>query len=305
MKALLLLLAMTTLAHADHDCDHNLSLGNATIQVQNGTQVISQSYTIRRSDPSNGRCSKYRLYFSKGIANSYQRQGANASGARANYNLHQNILMFGTLKDVNDANSFLEYVQGNTPDENVNYTGHFYISVPGFYSQGSLAGGTYTDNVQIRVYSVSSSDLESLEEIQPFSINLLVNVNMEISLVDEGSPHNASSTMKILNFGNLQTNQELGADVMVSSNAAYQVKLSSLNNGAMKRGGSTLAYQLRVNGTPYGMTGSASSPVTVATGNPTGSNPARYNVKVKITGDTGNLPAGDYEDTITITAIAN
>ncbi len=88
---------------------------------------------------------------------------------------------------------------------------------------------------------------------------------------------------------------------MVSSNTAYQVRLTSLNGGTLKRGSGTLAYQLRVNNIPYAMT----APVTVATGAATGSNPARYNVKVKITGATTNLVAGDYEDTITITAIAN
>lgn len=302
MKFLILLLLAGT---AWADCDHNLTLGNATIQIQNGTQVIQQPYTIRRTDPSNGRCSRYRLYFSKGIANSYQREAANTSGARADYNLHQNILTFGTLKDVNDANSFLEYIQGNTPDENVTYSGSFYISVPGFNSQGSLAGGTYTDNIQIRVYSLDNQNDHELEEVQPFSVNLLVNTTMEISLVDEGGTHNASSTAKVLNFGNLATNQELGADVMVISNTAYQVRLSSLNNGNLKRGTSSLAYQLKVNNISYSMTSSASSPVTVATGSATGTNPARYNVKVKITGSTSGLVAGEYTDTVTITAIAN
>lgn len=307
MKALIIFLMLISSAWADSDnpCNTNLTLGNATIQVQNNIQVIAQSYSISRSDPSNGRCSSYRLYFSKGIANSYQRQAANSSGARADYNLHQNIQMVGTLKDVNDANSSTEYIQGSTPNENVSYNGTFYISVPGLSSQGSLANGTYTDNIQIRVYSEKNNGDLLLEEVQPFSVNLIVSVNMEISLVDEGGIHNASSTAKILDFGNLATNQELGCDITVSSNTAYQVRLSSLNNGNLVRGSSTVAYQVRVNNTPYAMTSSASSPVTVATGVPTGTNPARYNVKVKITGTTTDNVAGDYADTITITAITN
>lgn len=303
MKVLILFLMLSGIAYAD--CDHNLTLGNATIQIQNNTQVIAQSYTIRRSDPSNGRCSRYRLYFSKGIANSYQREAANSSGQRADYNLHQNFFMFGTLKDYNDADNGLEYIQGNTNDENVTYSGVFYISVPGFTSQGTLAGGTYTDNIQIRVYSLDNNSNRELEEIQPYSVNLIVSVTMAISIVDEGGAHNDSSTAKVLDFGNLATNQEMGADITVSSNTAYQVKLSSLNNGVLKRSTSSLAYQLRVNNTAYSMVSSASSPVTVATGSANGSTPARYNVKVKITGSTSGLPAGEYTDTITITAIAN
>lgn len=306
MKALLyLMLAISVPALAANECNHDISLGNATIQIQNGIQVIAQPYTIKRSDPSNGRCSSYRLYFTKGIANSYSREAANSSGQRADYNLHPNFLMLGTLKDYNDANSGFEYIQGNTPDENVNYSGNFYISVPGLSSQGSLTGGTYTDNIQIRVYSRDNNGNLLLEEVQPFSINIIVPVNMAVSIVDEGGSHNASSTAKVLNFGNLATNQEMGCDIMVSSSTAYQVKLSSLNNGVMKRSTSTLAYQLRVNNTPYSLTSSASTPVTVGSGAANGSTPARFNVKVKITGATTSLPAGDYEDTITITAIAN
>ncbi|MES2527069.1 MAG: spore coat protein U domain-containing protein [Bdellovibrionota bacterium] len=303
MKFLILLLLVAGRAYSF--CDHTITLGNATIQIQNNLQVIQQSYTIRREDPSNGRCSRYRLYFSKGIANSYQREAANSTGVRADYNLHQNIQMAGTLKDINDANSSTEYIAGNTPDEKTDYTGSFYISVPGFISQGSLPGGTYTDNIQIRVFSLDNNSNMEPEEVQPFSVNLLANTTMEISLVDEGGIHNASSTAKILNFGNLATNQEMGADITVSSNTAYQVRLSSLNNGNLKRGTQTLAYQLRVNNTTYSMTSSAGTPVSVATGSATGTNPARYNVKVKITGATTSLVAGDYEDTITITAIAN
>lgn len=303
MKALILFFAFAGFAYAD--CDHNLTLSNATIQIQNGTQVIAQPYTIRRSDPSNGRCSNYRLYFSKGIANSYQREAANSSGARADYNLHQNFLMFGTLKDVNDANSFLEYIQGSTNDENVTYNGVFYISLPGTNSQGTLSGGTYTDNILIRVYSVDNSGNQLLEEVQPFSVNIISNTTIEISLVDEGGAHNASSTSKILNFGNLATNQEMGADIMVRSNTAYQVRLSSLNNGNLVRSGSQIAYQLRVNNTVYNLSSSSGTPVSVGSGAANGTNPARFNVKVKITGTTTDKVAGDYEDTITITTIAN
>lgn len=305
MKFLFLFLILTGTAWAQNTCQHTITLGNATIQIQNAVQVIQQTYTVRREDPSNGRCSKYRLYFTKGLANSYQREAANSTGERADYNLHQNILMSGTLKDFNDANSATEYVAGNTPNEKTDYTGSFFISVPGFAAQGSLSGGTYTDNIQIRVFSLDNNNDHTAEEVQPFSVNLLVNTTMEISLVDEGGIHNASSTAKILNFGNLATNQEMGADITVSSNTAYQVRLSSLNNGNLKRGTQTLAYQLRVNNVAYSMSSSASSPVSVATGSATGSNPARYNVKVKITGATTGLVAGDYEDTITITAIAN
>lgn len=306
MRTFLLILLFAAAAFADdNQCGHTLTLGNATIQIQNGLQVIQQAYTIRRTDSSNGRCSTYHLYFSKGLGNSYQRKAFNTGGQSADYNLHQNIQMSGTLKDVNDASSSTEFIEGSTPNENVDYTGYFYISVPGLSSQGSLAGGTYTDNIQIRIYSVKNNGTETAEGVKPFSVNLIANISMEISIVDEGGSHNSSSTAKTLDFGFLATNAELGADIMVSSNTSYQVRLSSLNNGALKLNAGAIAYQLRANNTVYNMGSSASTPVTVGSGPPNGSTPARYNIKIKITGSTSNLLAGQYTDTITITAIAN
>lgn len=307
MKALSLVIFLLTMGSAwAQNCAHRITLTNATIQIQNGTQVVAQSYTVRQTGSNSDDCNRYRLYFSTGIANSYQREAQNTSGARVDYNLHNNLFMLGTLKDINDANSFFEYVQGNTPNRDVDYTGVFYISVPGLSSQGNIGGGTYTDNILIRIYAVhQNGSLGQLGEVKPFSVNILSNTTMAISIVDEGGAHDANSTVKVLNFGNLMTNAEMGADITVTSNTAYQVRLSSLNNGNLKRTTSSLPYQLRVNGTSFSLNSSATSPVTVATGVANGTTPTRYNVKVKITGDTTTLPAGDYEDTITITLMAN
>jgi hypothetical protein len=286
------------------DCDTNLSLGNATVMIQDGQQIIRQPYTIRREDPSNGRCSSYLLFFSKGLANSYSRK-AFLSGQQASYNLHQNTFAFGTLKDVNDALNAAEYIQGGLPDEKVDYQGNFYISVPGFSSQGNLAAGIYSDNIQISVFSLANNGDRLIEEVQPWSINLIVETSLNVSLVDEGGAYDASSTAKIMNFGFLQQNQELGVDLMVDANTTYQVRLSSLNNGNLAKGTNRVAYSLRVNGVNINLLGSSSTPVSVATGSPTNATPARYNLKAKITGTTDGKPAGDYEDTITITTIAN
>lgn len=305
MKLVIILILSMSSAYAQNTCGHNLVLGNATIQIQNGNQVIAQDYTISRSDSSNGRCSSYKLYFSKGLANSYQRKAFNTGGQAANYNLHQNLQASGTLKDLNDAASSTEFILGSTPDEDVDYSGVFYISVPGLISQGTLASGTFKDNIIIRVFSVRSNGRETFEENQPFSVNLLNNISIEVSIVSEGGTHNPSSTAMVLDFGNLATNAELGADIRVSSNTPYQVRLSSLNNGVLKRNTSTLAYALRVNNTTYSMASSSATPVTVGTGTATGSTPARFNVKVRITGPTSGLVAGEYTDTVTITTIAN
>lgn len=305
MKYLILFFLGMSSALAQNTCGHNLVLGNATIQIQNGSQVIAQDYTISRSDSSNGRCSSYKLYFSKGLANSYQRKAFNTGGQTADYNLHQNLQASGTLKDLNDAASNTEFILGTTPDDDVIYSGVFYISVPGLSSQGTLASGTFTDNIIIRVFSVRNNGTETFEENQPFSVNLLNNVNIEVSIVSEGGQHNPSSTALVLDFGNLATNAELGADIRVSSNTPYQVRLSSLNNGALTRNTSSLAYALMVNNTIYSLASSSSTPVTVGNGTATGSTPARFNVKVRITGGTSGLVAGEYTDTITITTIAN
>lgn len=290
----------------DDDCDFSLELSNATIEPSETLQVIQQDFTVRRESSSNGNCSRYRLFFGKGFANSYQRRAFSWYLQSYTYNLHQNINMSGVLKDFNDALNTTEYIQGNTPQRRTDYNNRFYISVPAISSQSNPRAGVYRDFVELSLYRLTNSNRLYHELSRYFQVTINISYRIDISLVNEGDPFNKNSTSKVMDFGNLEVNQELGADIVVDSNTSYAIRMSSLNNGQLKNGSSSVTYSLRVGSNSVNLTNSSTNPVTVATGNgPTSEAGDRYNVKVRITNIPSNPDPGMYQDSITITAIAN
>lgn len=293
-------------ANAAPECDYNFSLSNATVQVTGTPQVIQLNYTISRRTGQSGRCENYRIFFSKGQANSYQRKAYFSSQYSLDYNLHSNINQNGVLKDFNDALSTVEYLPGTMPQENTNYSGSFFISVPALTTQTPAASGIYTDSVQVSAYGFKTENGQySFEAVQNFTVSLINNKKVDVSVIDEGGPFDASSTSKVIDFGNLELNSERGADIRVVSNTPYQIKVSSQNNGKLALSTSSVLYQMKSNNSTVGLASSQSSPVTLGTGNATNSAGDRYNVRFKIIEDVENKPSGLYQDVITITTLAN
>lgn len=304
IKYFILLALATNVALAAPDCNLNLTLTNATVQATSTEQVIQQNFTVYRQHPNNNRCATYVLYFGKGLANSYQRKAYNSNNQPYDYNLHNNINKIGILKDKNDAQNLNEVVIGSTPNSNSTYSGSFFVSIPA--TGTNPVAGTFTDNVQVQVYRANSVNDQNLEEVETFTITIIIPTLLNISLVDEGGTFNASSTSRVMDFGILQQNAELGADLMVMSNTPYQIKFSSANDGVLKNQTSSYAYEMKVNSNVVSLGTSAANPVTVATStNASNSTGDRYNVRVKMTDSPENKAAGLYQDTITITAIAN
>lgn len=305
--ALTLLLTLTFEVQAAK-CDYIVSLSNAVVTVQDSTQVIQQPFVLRRDKGNDKNCDEFRVYFSKGSANSYQRKAVNSIGNTIDYNLHSTITMMGILKQFGDAFSSTEFLQGTAPNVNQNYNSRYFISIPGLTSQNQYDAGTYTDNVQVSFYAVDASNGNlSLADVETFTISIIVATKINISVVDEGASYDASSTSKVLNFGYLSTNQEKAADIRVVSNTPYKIQLSSQNNGSLSNPArnSSISYAMKINGNAVTLAGSQATPVTVGQGNRTSSAGDRYNTKVTITGQTEDKHAGSYEDVITITAIAN
>lgn len=304
MKLLIAALFLSLNAFAAPDCGMALTLTNATIQATTTEQVIQQNFQVFRQHPNDNRCASYVLYFSKGKANSYQRTAKNSLDQPYSYNLHSNVNKNGVLKDKNDAVSLNEVVYGLTPNRNTTYNGSFFISVSP--TGNNPYAGTFTDNIQVSTYRASDVNDQNLDDVDTFTVTIIIPSSIALSLVDEGGVFNPSSTTKVLDFGNFIQNQEMGADLMVNSNTPYQIRFSSVNNGSLKNDTDTVNYQMRVASNAVNLSGSASTPVTVITkGTASSTAGDRYNIKVKITEAPDNKPAGLYQDSITITAIAN
>ncbi len=297
----------SSLTLAAPECDYHFQLSNATVEVLEDSQVILQNILVNRGQNSpNGRCDLYRIYFSKGFSHNYQRRAFSLFGSSINYNLHENINQSGVLKDEGDAVNSNEFLEGSAPNKHTTYTKNFYISTPGVLDNAARSG-TYYDILQVRIYGYNQSSGNYLfEESDTFTVVFYVPKKIQISLLDEGGVFDASSTSKILDFGILSQNQEKGADLRVLANGSYQIKVSSLNNGKLKLSqGDTIAYSLKVNNSPVSLLSSASSPVSIGSGDATSSGGDKFNLKIKITENTTHKSAGMYQDVLTITAIAN
>lgn len=302
----LILCFLSSLAFSQTDCDYRVSISNVAVEVLDASQVIQQPVTLVRDNSGSGssKCESYRIFFSKGLSNNYQRKAFTLFGNSFNYNLHRTINQSGVLKERNDAVTTNEFLDGRAPSRNTTYTNYFFVSVPGL-SSTSFPSGYYYDVIQASIYS-SQNGVLYFERTDNLSLLFYVNQKVQVSIIDEGGTFDASSTSKILDFGLLSLNAEKGADVRVLANGPYQLRLSSQNNGQLKLGaGDLISYSLRVNGTNVSLAASSASPVQIGSGNATSSTGDLYNLKVKIIEDTKNKSAGMYQDILTITAIAN
>lgn len=301
MKWILLILLTTATAHAD--CPLDVVIANATVQLTDDPQTLPQDVLIERGSSSSGRCRNYRIYFSKGYSNNYQRKAYSYSGRALDYNIHPNINKAGILKEIGDATSANEYLSGQSPDRNTSYANRFFLAVPALTS--SSMSGTYYDVIQAQIYSNLNGNLD-YERSESITFVFVVTKNIDISLVDENAQFDPNSTTKVLDFGNITQGDEKGADLRVVSNTPYQVRMSAMNNGVLRYSPSaSISYSMKVNGSTVGLSSSASSPVTFGSGNATSAAGDRYNLRIQITGSTNGLPAGLYQDAVTITAIAN
>lgn len=296
------LVAVVSLAHAK--CGYDFDVSNVTILVGDTAQVLAQPITLTRDGGNSTNCRNYRLFFGKGLANSYQRKAFTWGGRSINYNLHQALNKVGILKDFNDAVTAAEYLAGSAQDRHTTYSTRHFISAPAI-DDGFVDAGIYIDVVQVALYSYrddfSGFDFEGTRSLTIF---FTVPEKVQVSLVDENGSFDPSSTNKVLDFGLLEKGETMGVDLRVSSNTPYQVKMSSMNGSSLKSGSTGIAYALKVNGTAVSL-GTPGSSVFVGSGNSTNSSGALYNMRITISGETENMPAGIYQDAITITAIAN
>lgn len=298
-------LFLTTLVWADaDDCNYNLSFANVTALVQDTDQVIQHDFSLSRNGSNNSNnCRNYRIFFSKGQANSYQRK-AYVNSASVNYNLHRLVNMAGILKQYGDAGASNEYLEGMAQDRYSTYQQRIFVSIPSLASQNFPSSGNYVDNIQASLYNIRSNGTLVLSDTKNFSVTFIVNKKIEISLVDEGAPSDPTSTTKILDFGNLEQNLEKAADLRVVSNTPYQVWVSAYNRGNLKHAqGEGISYSMKVNN--YSIPLSIGLPWPIGVGNETSSSGDRYNMRFKITESTEGKPTGLYQDIITITAAAN
>lgn len=289
-------------------CNFNLTSNAINETVSNINLDTVQTLTISRPNgTSYSTCSNAYFFFSKGQAGQYNRKAINSFNEVVNYNLYKNSGQFGLLKDYMDFNSVNDYITATMQNPNVSVQSQFYFYLPAS-TLAATRSGIYTDNIQLNVFRGSNNSQWGYFEFTR-NIPIIINVpkSINISLVNSGSPIDLNSTFKNLDFGDLETNEEMSFDMMIASNAGFKISFSSLNNGSLKNtiNANTISYSLKVQGNSVNLQNSSTVPVQVASGSGvTGAAGARLPVSVKI-GTVNDSLWGDYQDYITITAATN
>jgi hypothetical protein len=253
------------------DCNYSISLPNATYTVSDLNPTTANNFTISLVGNNYNPCKDFFFTFSKGAysANYSRLAKRTTSAAYVNYNLYKLVNSTGVLKGPNDAVSINEVIEGTLLTHQTQ-TLTYYFAYTQSASSPPLAG-TYVDNIRVNSYSGTYPDYRSKEVDKNLQVSITVPKLASLSLVDTGGSYDPTQNMKILDFGELTTNQELGFDIRMVSNAGYLLKVSSSNNGSMNIAGgadinSKIAYNFLINNQSINLSTSQSIPVVIASG---------------------------------------
>jgi hypothetical protein len=296
-------LVITEVALAD--CNYSLNTPALVYGVTDSNPTVQSTVSITRTGNNGNPCSNFFLAFPTGIHGNYNRHATNMlNGKNIYYNIYKNSNSTGILKGANDIASPDETFFG-TINKNQTLTSTYHMTLAPFGSVAPAAG-IYLDTIPVQAYSGTYNGNNSYQDTRSMFISIVVSRFTSISLVDSGGIFDAARTSKTLDFGELTTGDELGFDVRVVSNAGYRLQVSSSNNGVMKHVGapSLIRYNFYSNGSLVGLVGSASSPVTIASGSGvTSADGVRVPIRVVIGSVDSNKSPGTYQDYITLTTI--
>lgn len=291
-------------------CGYEISSPSLSYVVGNANPTMPAEVSITRKKSNSSVCSNYFLAFTWGWSNNYNRRGLNLmNGNVIYYNLYKNANSTNVLRGPNDITSNNDIFAG-TIEKNEKETLTYYFTLGPQYSSSPPRSGTYYDNVQVQAYSGTYTNINGYEDSSQLHIYINVAKFVSLSLVDSGGTYDGSKTSKTLDFGELTENEELNFDIRVVSNAGYNLLVSSINNGVLKRldgagAASQIAYDFYASNTKRTLTNSASSPVTISSYNgitPDGGSQVPVRVVIKSVSD---KDPGTYQDYITLSVISN
>lgn len=292
------------------DCGYEISAPVFNYSVADTNPTTPGQVTLSRKKDNGIPCFNFFFAFTKGWAGNYNRRAVNLSNNEMlYYNIYKNSNSTGVLKEPSDITSSNEVIAG-TINKNQVLNFSYYFTLGPISASTPPKSGTYVDVVQVQAYSGFTNNINSYEGYRDLNIFIQVSKFTSLSLVDTGDVYDVSKTSKTLDFGELEESELLDFDVRVVSNAGYLLKISSSNNGLLKRidgsgSQSQISYDFYAKNTKKSLSSSASSPVIIASG--TGKTPsggAQIPIKVIIK-SVENKDPGTYQDYLTLSVISN
>jgi hypothetical protein len=292
------------------DCELKLNTPIISYGVGDSNPTQPGNVEVTRSKSNSDACNNFFLAFTKGWAGNYSRRATNSvNGDFIYYNIYKSSNSTGVLKEPNDITSPNEVLFGPiSKDETKTLT--YYFTLAPINASLPPRSGTYLDVIQVQAYSGTYTAINSFESTRDLYVYINVPKFVSLSLVDTGEIYNPSQTSKTLDFGELELNESLQLDVRIVSNAGYVLKVSSANNGFLKRldgtgSKSEIGYDFYANNSIKGLNTSAAGPVTIASATgrtPSGGAPVALKIVIKSVAD---KDPGTYQDYITLSVISN
>ena len=322
MKKIILLLIFSLFfvsslrADKDNESDDNdkdkcgeLSVSPEDIKIDwtESFRSAEKSFRVQRTK-SNKKC-RYYVTFSAGGGTFADRRAIQGSYAMK-YQVYKSASLEqkNILKELPTASNSDEVVTGEFPDDKKENTSKYYLEIPiGAATSPTLVkSGLYMDTYSVKVYPGQIGDDSKPDNTRSVLLSILVPKIIRISLVGTGQSFRESDTTESLDFGTLEQGKSKSFDLKVVTNAGFQVRFSSQNNGVLKQGvggaDTTVPYTLKVNSVTRDLSGSQGSPVVVAEGTGQSSLDGKTNQVSVTIGDVENKVAGEYSDIILVTA---
>lgn len=260
----------------------------------------SESFAVRRA--GNGGCSFF-LTLDNGQGSSYTDRNLRNGIHLLPVQVYSDSSLQQIIKNLPEVSSPSDILIGSFPDGTTSPQEVNLFLYPRLSNVDYQRFGDYEDEFVLKLYQGTYNGTYTLEDSDSIRLRYRVEKKIDLSIVNTGAPFDLSSTTKTLNFGTLTSGEQLGFDLVVKFNAGYRIRISSENNGNLKRVGfsNLISYTLQMNGSPLSLAGSASNPVLLAQGTGvSGAAGLRFGGWVTIGSVTGAVP-GNYSDTVTVT----
>lgn len=174
-------------------------------------------------------------------------------------------------------------------------TFQYYLMIPG---NQATSPGTYRDRIEISVYS-ESGGLPQLTATQSVDVVLTVTPEINLQILSRAGSSSGSDVHSV-NFGELQTGEQVELGMKVNSNVAFEIIVSSENGGKFRhiaQPQASIPYTVRVGNSPVADWG---LPVSLAGLATPGSGVSFLPLTIKV-GSVENSLAGEYRDRLLLT----
>jgi spore coat protein U-like protein len=283
------------------NCNYNVNVNFFSGAITNVEQMVAHEISVSRPGNTPGpNCGDYRIYAGKGQANSYDRKAYNGSNF-VSYNIYTNVSGGAIVKDFPDAGAG-EFLSGSVPQPNTPVPTEFFVRIPDILSIFATPAGVYTDVIPFNVYAVRNNGRVEFQTQRFMTLSINIPRYAELSLVSQNAPHDSNSTVYTMDFGTLQSNTELSADLIVVGNVGFSVMMSSLNGSRLMNQQASVPYQIKVGQAPYlSLSPAGAHFQTAMRYSGTQVQGVRYPLRVRLGQVSSQLPTGLYQDTITVT----